>query len=125
PKGLASAVEELVRLPSRVSLPALQDGAQRFVWYRPEHSMNVVWHDHPGIKPIALFLEEAYCACNDISDLRSPQPAGAVAGVQEPFNSAAEVPLDFLQIFGDFDGLPQFLRGFLLRIEAMQPFCLL
>src|SRR2546422_3066703 len=125
PKDLASAVEQLVRFSRGVTLPALQDAAQGFVWHGPKHGMNVVWHDHPRVKKIALFIEKADGGGSEIGDFRSSQPTNAVARVKEALKLAAKVPLDFLQLFGELDSRSQFLGCLLLRMQPMQPFRLL
>src|SRR5438477_4423220 len=83
--------------------------------------MNVVWHNHPSIKAIPFLLEKAYSPSNKIANLLLAQPAGPRADVKEPLNLAAEVALDFLVVFRDFDSLAESFCRFLLRIEAMQP----
>src|SRR6185369_12931512 len=82
PESLTRAFEQLVRLASSVALPALHNAAQRLVWHRPQHSMNVIRHYHPRIQPIPLVREKTKRTRDQVGYVRPPEPALATAFVE-------------------------------------------
>src|SRR5713101_5938727 len=82
PEGFEGAIEQLVCLTRGVPLPALHDAAQRVIRHRPQYSMNVIWHHHPRIQPIALVREETKRARDQVCDFSPPKRAVATAFVE-------------------------------------------
>ena len=52
--------------------------------------VNMIWHDAPGQKTIALSIEMKQRTLNQARDVRLPQPASAMTGIEILLNATAK-----------------------------------
>jgi len=86
PEGFSQSRELLVRFVRGVGFPTVQDVAKDVLGPRPDYSMNMIGHDHPGMKVVAFTQEKVHRAGHKSGDFRLPQPACAATRIEVGFD---------------------------------------
>ena len=71
PKTRSDTVQNPVCSGGGVLFPALQNLADGVIGHRPEDSMRVVRHHHPGVEPVPLVNEESNGSGNQLRQIRA------------------------------------------------------
>src|SRR5262245_46719727 len=80
--------------------------------------MNVIGHDDPRVKPIALVAEEQECACNQISDVGTLKPALTHTFVEISFQFAEVISFQSVQNLRIRWRGAEAVRGLLLGMKS-------
>jgi len=86
----AVPLQKPVCFMTRKGFPRVQHVSQWKAFPRFNQRVNVIWHDAPGQKTIALSVEMKQRTLNQTRDVRLTQPATAMTGVEVFFHTPAK-----------------------------------
>ena len=120
PEGFAGFPDDLVCFAGGITFPTLHDRTHCLIRRRPKDDVHMVRHDDPGIQLVSVVIEKSERSSDQIRNLRLFKPTFSAAGIEEMFEIAKIVTLNFLNRILCRGTFAWSFSGDRLAIEAMK-----
>jgi len=120
PESFAGFPDDLVCFASGITFPTLHDRTHSLIRRRPEDDVHMVRHDDPSIQSVTVAIEKTERPSDQIRNLGPFQPTFSAAGIEEMFEIAKIVALNFFNRVLGCGRFARLISRGRLAVEAMQ-----